>query len=103
MRIVPLPPNAELEKLLTGLVMRDVKVKNGEGAAGEPVAVALFRTDVPLQEVAVVCDLPLAASLAAALSVVPVGAVKDAVSAGALEESLRQNLAEVMNVLWRIT
>jgi hypothetical protein len=101
MRIVPLPPNAELEKLLSGLVMREVRVKSVEGLPGKPAAVALYRTDVPLQEVAVVCELGLAASLAAALSVVPPGAVKDAVAAGQLEPSLQDNLAEVMNVLSR--
>lgn len=103
MRVVPLPPNAELEKLLAGLVMRDVRVTNVEEGPplDNPGAVALYRTDAPRQEVALVCELSLAASLAAALSVVPVGAVKDAVSAGRLERSLQDNLAEVMNVLAR--
>jgi hypothetical protein len=101
MRIVPLPPNAELEKLLAGLVMREVRVKATEAMPGKPAAVALYRTDVPMQEVAVVCELGLAASLAAALSVVPPGAVKEAVAAGRMEASLQDNLAEVMNVLSR--
>jgi hypothetical protein len=100
-RVVPLPPNAEMEKLLAGLVMRDIKVKNADAKPGPLAAVALYRTEEPTQEVVALCELPLAASLAAALSVVPVGAVKDAVAAGQLEESLRQNLAEVMNVLAR--
>jgi hypothetical protein len=98
--VVPLPPNAELESLLGGLLMRAVKVA-GAGAPAPPVALAHFRTDDPVLEVAVVCDLPLAASLSAALSVVPVQAVKDAIAAGALSDSLRENFGEVMNVVRR--
>jgi hypothetical protein len=101
MRIVPLPPNVELERLLAGLVQREVKVRPAEGMPSAPAAVALYRTDAPVIEVAALLDLGLAGSLAAALTLVPVGAVKEGVSAGALEESLRDNLAEVMNVLSR--
>jgi hypothetical protein len=102
MRIVPLPPNAELEKLLKGLVLREVKLKPAEAETPRgPVAVALYRTDSPFQEVAAVLDLALAGSLAASLTMVPAGAVKEGVGSGMLESSLRDNLAEVMNVLAR--
>jgi len=102
MLVVPLPPAAELEKLLSGLLMRAVKVQKAPGEGpGTPCAVAVYRTDDPVQELAVVCDMPLAASLAAALSVVPAGVVKESVAAGGLDESLRDNFAEVMNVLAR--
>ncbi|MGC3998686.1 MAG: hypothetical protein QM767_15005 [Anaeromyxobacter sp.] len=101
MRVVPLPPNPDLEKMLSGLVMRELKVKPAEGLPPDPVAIGLYRTEEPVQEVALLVELPLAASLAAALSVVPPGAVKDAVAAQGLEPSLQQNLAEVMNVLAR--
>ncbi len=46
-------------------------------------------------------ELALAGSLAASLTLVPVGAVKEDVGQGILEPSLRDNLAEVMNVLAR--
>jgi hypothetical protein len=101
MRVVPLPPNAELEKMLQGLVQREVKVRPAEGTPGAPAALALYRTEDPVQELAVLFELPLAGSLAASLTVVPVGAVREDVAAGGLEESLRDNLAEVMNVLAR--
>jgi hypothetical protein len=101
MRIVPLPPNPELERLLAGLTQREVKVRAVEGGPSAPAAVALYRTDAPVIEVAALFELPLAGSLAAALTLVPVGAVREGVAAGALEESLQQNLAEVMNVLSR--
>ncbi len=102
MRIVPLPKPIELEKLLSGLLMRGVKIGATEGdAPAPPVALALYRTEAPVIEVAVLCDVPLAASLAAALSVVAPAAVKDCVSAGGLEPSLQDNYVEVMNVLAR--
>jgi hypothetical protein len=102
MLVVPLPPPADLEKLLSGLLMRAVKIKKAPGEGpGTPCAVAVYRTDDPVQELAVVCDISLAASLAAALSVVPPGVVKECVAAGGLDESLRDNFAEVMNVLAR--
>lgn len=43
-------------------------------------------------------DLPLAAHLAAALSLVPADAADDRVRAGALDDTLRENFAEVLNV-----
>ncbi len=101
MRIVPLPPNAELENMLRGLVQREVRVKPAEVRPAAPVALGLYRTDQPTQEVAALFELPLAGSLAASLTLVPAGAVKENVERGMLEESLRDNLAEVMNVLAR--
>ncbi len=101
MRIVPLPPNAELEKLLAALVQRQVKVKEADGLPDGPTAVALYRTDQPVQELAVLLDLALAGSLAASLTMVPPAAVKEAIASGKLDESLRDNLAEVENVLCR--
>jgi hypothetical protein len=103
MQIVPLPPAAELEKLLAGLLMRQVKVAKGppESVPTGPVASALFTSDEPVLQVLVRCELPLAASLAAALSVVPGAVVKECVAASRMDASLADNFGEVMNVLAR--
>ncbi len=101
MRVVPLPKAPELEKMLKGLVQRDVRVRQVEAPPNPPVAVGLYRTDAPVQDLVVAFELGLAGSLAASLTLVPVGAVKENVARGQLEESLRDNLAEVMNVLAR--
>lgn len=101
MRVVPLPKAPDLEKLLKGLVQRDVRVRQVELTPSAPVAVGLYQTDAPTQELVVMFELGLAGSLAASLTLVPVGAVKEGVGQGMLEESLRDNLAEVMNVLAR--
>jgi hypothetical protein len=103
MVIVPLPKPPELEKLLGNLLMRPIKAVKAEGEPepGGALATALFSTQEPVLQVLVRAELPLAASLAAALSVVPLAAVKDAVQAGTLDESLQDNFSEVMNVLSR--
>lgn len=103
MVIVPLPKPPELEKLLGALLMRPVKVVKAEDDASPPgpLTTALFATDEPVLQVLVRADLPLAASLAAALSVVPMAAVKECVAAKKMDESLQDNFGEVMNVLSR--
>lgn len=103
MVIVPLPKPSELEKLLGALLMRAVKVARAEDevAPQGPLAAALFQTDEPVLQVLARADLPLAASLAAALSVVPMAAVKECVAAGRMDESLQDNFGEVMNVMSR--
>jgi hypothetical protein len=100
-RIVPLPPTAELEKLLSGLLARSVKLAADEAVPAGPCAMALYRTDEPVLEVAVLCDVALAASMAAALSVIGPAAVTEAVARGDLDESLADNFSEVMNVVSR--
>ena len=102
MVIVPLPKPPELEKLLGGLLMRPVKATRlEEGAPTGPLVTALFASEEPVLQVLVRTELKLAASLAAALSVVPLTAVKEAVKAGQMDESLQDNCSEVMNVLSR--
>ena len=103
MQIVPLPPPTELEKLLGALLGRPVKAAKapaGERVAG-PQAVALFVSGEPVLEMLVRSDLPLADSLAASLSVVPVTVVREAIASGRMEQGLQENLAEVLNVLAR--
>jgi hypothetical protein len=104
MVIVPIPKPPELEKLLGALLMRAVKVVKAEDDTPPlgPLTAALFHTDEPVLQVLVRSDLTLAASLAAALSVVPAAAVKEAVAAGSMDESLQDNFGEVMNVLSRV-
>lgn len=101
MLIVPLPKNPELERLMSGLLGRDVKVAPAEGLPAEPITAAYYKTDEPVLEVVALADLSLAASVAAALSVMPPDTVKDVVGAGQLGGALEENLAEVWNVTAR--
>jgi hypothetical protein len=99
--VVPLPPTAEMEKLLSGLLARDVKLTPDGSPPGDPCAVALFRTDEPVLEVAALCEVSLAASMGAALSVIPAGAARESAAQGDLDPPLDENFGEVMNVLSR--
>ncbi len=103
MQICPLPPPAELEKLLGGLLMRSVKVAKGgdKDVPKGPVATALYSSDEPVLQVLVRCELPLAAAMAGALSVMPAPVVKEAVAKARMDASLADNFAEVMNVVTR--
>jgi len=103
MVIVPIPKPPELENLLGTLMGRPVKVSRMDGhpVAAEPVITGTFTSDEPVLQVLARVELPLAASLAAALSVVPLEEVRDAVSSGQLGESLQDNFGEVMNILSR--
>ena len=103
MVIVPIPKPPELEKLLGALLMRPVKVARAEDEVSPqgPLATALFHTEDPVLQVLARADLPLSASLAAAISVVPVAAVKECVASKKMDESLQDNFGEVMNVLSR--
>jgi hypothetical protein len=78
-----------------------VKVAKADEGPAEPVATALFGSTAPEQQVLLVCDLTLAAGLAAGLSVMPPTVVREAVGAGRLDEGLADNFAEVMNVVSR--
>jgi hypothetical protein len=103
MVIVPIPKPPELEKLLAALLMRPVKVAkvDDEASPQGPLATALFHSDEPVLQVLVRADLSLAASLAAALSVVPLAAVRECVASRKMDESLQDNFGEVMNVMAR--
>jgi hypothetical protein len=103
MVIVPLPKPTELEKLLSGLLMKTVKVTRAADVAApkDPVSTALFSTEEPVLQVLLRVDLTLSVSLAAALSVVPVSAARECIASGKMDESLQDNFGEVMNVMSR--
>lgn len=94
-----LPTALQLERALALLMRRDVE------AVTQPVATrcrfaaagSYFGGEgATLAWVA--ADLSLAAHLGAALSLVPADAARDSVKAGALDGTLRENFAEVLNV-----
>lgn len=101
MVILPLPPASELESLLEALLGRKVKSAAAPGPPGGKVVVGLYETEPPDLSAVVLCDVRLAASLGAALSGVPPAAVNEAAAKGALDESLAENVGEVLNVMTR--
>src|SRR5512139_998524 len=90
-----LPPLKAVRDLLADLLGREVAVEPGiplEAAAHASAAYAVY-VDERLQVVAlVVIDLPLAASIGAAIGLIPAPRAEEAVAAGQLGPDLRENL-----------
>jgi len=101
MVILPLPPVAEMERLLGELLGTAVRATPADAAPTGRVALAHYASDAPVLEAVVMCDAPLAAALGAALSVMPPEAVRRAAEAEALDDALGENVREVMQVVTR--
>jgi hypothetical protein len=99
--ILPLPPPAELDALLEALLGRKVKSAAAAGPPSGKVALAYYETDPAEIAAVVLLDVPLAAALGCALSSVPPAVVQESAKAGGLEDSLVENVGEVMNVATR--
>ncbi len=76
-------------------------------AAGKPLdtkpgtgnLIATFIDDHEKPVAVAVCDLPFAANAGCALSMMPAAVAKDAIKAKKLEQTMLDNLYEVMNIL----
>ena len=96
-------PNAlEVRELLTDLLGRDVVVEpadpfTGDSARGSTFAV--YVDDVGTTRVVAVADFALSAWAGAAVGLMPAGGASDAIDEGELSPMLRENLAEVLNVM----
>ena len=65
---------------------------------GRPRVVATFNDDLGNCRFAVVCELSLANSLGASLTMIPPGGADDATKAGEVPANIAENLHEVMNI-----
>jgi hypothetical protein len=92
-----LPTPNEVGTLLADLLDRDVHVAMGSSASSWE-AIAGFAADDGVIVAACLCDLNLAATLGAALALMPSQAAKAAIEAGGLPEALSGNFREVVNV-----
>lgn len=96
-----LPDATDVRLLLSDLFGKQVTVSDSSSPAElRRGAVGVYSTESAVVGLAI-CDLPLAASIAAALSLVPLGVVTDSVRAGEIEDFLLENLTEVLNVAAR--
>jgi hypothetical protein len=100
----PLPDVPKVQSIL-GALFEGLEVKAGGTfdktfAGGAFFGVFIGTGDVPM----VLCgaDLNLAASLSAALSMLPPAAVKEAVEKRELGNMMRENLHEIMNICTRL-
>jgi hypothetical protein len=92
-----LPSPEAVQTLLAVLLDRDVHVARGSSASRWE-AIAGFAADDGVIVAACLCDLNLAATLGAALALMPCGAAQAAIEAGGLPEALSDNFREVANV-----
>lgn len=99
---VHLPAPIEVRDLLSGLLGREVTLSTTAPLApapGTPVTVATYVDDSLTVRATVACDLPLSAAAGCALALLPPTGVAAAIEAGALDETLAENVYEVLNVL----
>lgn len=99
---VHLPAPKEIKDLLTGLLGRDVTLEPCPPLAptpSRPATVAVY-VDDSLQ-VSALCsvDLPFSAFAGASIGLAPVSQAEACVTAGSLDETLRENLYEVLNIV----
>lgn len=97
-----LPQPAAIGGTLTDLLGKSVGIKRLTAPLqpGPRVAVSIasYQTGDDEPVFLWVCELGLAASLGAALSMIPAGIAQEHVRKGRLDENLAENLHEVMNV-----
>lgn len=98
---VELPQPAEIGSTLTDLLGRNVGIKRlptaFKPAPRALVSIASYvEADTPV--LLWICELGVAASLGAALSLIPSGIAQEQARKGTLDDNLRENLHEVMNV-----
>ncbi len=102
MTTTPLPPLKELRDLLTMLVGRDCEVSVADESvtpATEPgVVVGVYVTQFLKAEVIVAVDTYLAAALGGAIALLPARTALGSVGPGPLDETLLENVSEVLNV-----
>jgi hypothetical protein len=102
-RVVPVPvPRAEqVRTLFATLTGRDVEVGPTQPIfpGRDSVTVSVYVTDGPSTGAVVACDLSLTAYVGAALGLVPLPQVEEAIGAQLLTPDLAENFAEVANVL----
>jgi len=94
------PDPARIQRALSTLFERTVSVTVANVTRHHGLSVkAAYVFDSGHVAGVLACDLPLAATLSAALAVLPPTVVRAAIKAGALDEALAANFHEIANIL----
>lgn len=103
-RRMPIPE--EVRDFLGDLLGKPVSVSKAAqvdfSVEPEGYVTGLYKDDKDRLIGACITDISLAASTGAALAMMPVAVAKEAVEAGKLDEGLRDNFYEVVNILSRL-
>ena len=95
-----LPPAKDVRDLLEGLLGKDADFSDGARLTeAAPAMVGVYVDDQLRMRTLVAMDVALAASVGAAIGLMPVGGVEDAVEDGELLPAQHDNAAEVLNVM----
>ena len=101
---IPLPDATQVRELL-GMLFDGMMVKAGgktDVSPGSKAYVGVYVSDNGTTVALCACDLALAASSSAALSMLPPGVAKEAAKSGELTDVMLANLREVMNICTRL-
>jgi hypothetical protein len=96
-----LPAPKEVRDLLADLLGKDVTLSPTSPlapAAGRPVSVAVYVDDLLVVRAVIACDLAFSAYAGAAIALMPPTSAEAALEDGTLDETLRANLYEVLNI-----
>ncbi|MGO4258761.1 hypothetical protein [Marmoricola sp. RAF53] len=96
-----LPVTKEVRDLLTELLDRPVQLSPSTPLAPTPktpCTVGVYVDDLLQVTALIATDLPLSAYAGAAIGLVPVGGAELAIEEGVLNDTLRENLYEVLNI-----
>lgn len=94
-----LPKPTEIKELLSDMLGKDVEIQETKTRVSPKEAVvALYTTDDGQRIAACVCDMKLAASMSAALTLIPPRAALEAATTKKLSGELSSNLSEVLNI-----
>ena len=95
-----LPVAKDVRDLLEALLGRDVDLSDGRRVTDAGAAmVGVYVDDRLAMRAVVVMDVGLAATVGAAIGLMPVGGVEDSIEAGELLGVQQDNAAEVLNVM----
>ena len=96
----PLPNLTTVEKLMQCLLGNQVAARNSAPGPdlSKPHVMASYVDDANIVQRILVCELALANSMGAAMSMIPAGVANDATKAGIIAENIEGNLGEVLNI-----
>lgn len=97
-----LPTPDAVTRLLSGLLGVKVSVIDNKVDDAKLVVSGGFASAVHNEAAFCLLDIPFGAAAGAALSMMPVDVAKDYVKKGSLDEDIRDNCAEVLNVCSRL-
>ncbi|TIC83517.1 hypothetical protein E8D34_15395 [Nocardioides sp. GY 10113] len=99
---VHLPQPKEMRDVLGDLLGREVTLRPGIPFApgpDTPATVALYVDDTVRVSAVIACDLAFSAYAGGAIGLTPLADTQAAVNAGKLDDTLAENLGEVLNII----